>query len=74
MTCDSKKKNEKDIKKNFYLNFAILTNRSCISFHSTNRKNKESRKVHIQKLNEITLKALSNSKIAVVVSDVSIKN
>ena len=47
---------------------------SHISFHSTNGKNKKSRKVHIQKLNKITFKASLDSKTAVIVSDASIKN
>jgi len=47
---------------------------SCISFHSTNRKNEESRKVYIWKLNEIIFEASLDSKIAVAVLDTSIKN
>jgi len=44
------------------------------SFYSSDRKSKESRKVYICKLNEITLQALANSKTAIIVSDTSIKN
>ena len=45
---------------------------SCFSFHSTNRK--KSRKAYICKLDKLTLQALADSKITVIVSDVSIKN
>ena len=47
---------------------------SCFSFYSTNRKNKESRKVYICKLDKFTLQILADSKTTVIVSDVSIKN
>ena len=47
---------------------------SCFSFHSTNRKSKESRKAYICKLDELTLQASADSKMTVIVSDVSIKN
>jgi len=39
-----------------------------------NRKSKESRKVHICKLEKLTLQILADSKTAVIVSDISIKN
>ena len=41
---------------------------SCISFYSINIRNEGSRKIHIQKLDEIIFK------VAVVVLDTSIKN
>jgi len=47
---------------------------SCFSFHSTNRKSKESRKAYICKIDELTLQASADSKMTVIVSDVSIKN
>ena len=47
---------------------------SCFSFHSSNRKSKESRKVYIHKLNKLTLQVLADSKIAIIVSDITIKN
>jgi len=47
---------------------------SCFFFHSTNRKSKESIKVYIYKLNEITLQSLADPNSVVVVSDTSIKN
>ena len=47
---------------------------SHILFHSTNRRNKKSRKMYIQKLNKITFEAFLDSKTAVIVSDTSIKN
>ena len=37
-------------------------------------KSKESRKIHIHKLNELTFQVSADSKIAVVISDTSIKN
>ena len=37
-------------------------------------KSKESRKIHIHKLDELTFQVSADSKIAVVVSDMSIKN
>ena len=47
---------------------------SYFSFHSTNRRNKESIKVHICKLDEITFQVSLNSKTAMVILDTSIKN
>ena len=47
---------------------------SHYSFHSIDRKNKDGRKVHICKFDELTLQVLINSKTAVIVSDMSIKN
>ena len=47
---------------------------SYFSFYSMNRKSEESRKVHICKLGKLTLQMLANSKTAVIVSDMSIKN
>jgi len=47
---------------------------SHILFYFTNRRNKKSRKVYIQKLNKITFEAFLNSKTAVIVLDTSIKN
>ena len=47
---------------------------SCFSFHSPIQINKEGRKVHIHKLNKIIFQISTDSKIAVVVLDVSIKN
>ena len=47
---------------------------SCFSFHSMNRKSKESRKAHICKLDKITLQILADSKTAVIVLDINIKN
>jgi len=47
---------------------------SCFSFHSSDWKSKDSRAVHIHKLDEYILQASANLKTAVVVSDVSIKN
>jgi len=47
---------------------------SHFSFHSINRKSEEGRIAHICKLNKLTLQASANSKTAIVVSDVSIKN
>jgi len=39
-----------------------------------NRRNEKNIKVYIHKLNKITFQVSSNSKIAIVVSDTSIKN
>jgi len=47
---------------------------SYFSFHSTNRRSEESIKVYIRKPNKITFQASTNPKIAVVVSNASIKN
>ena len=47
---------------------------SHFSFHLLNRKNKESKKAHICKLNKLILQVLVESKMAVFISDVSIKN
>ena len=46
---------------------------SHFSFHSTN-KHKKGRKAHIQKLNNLIFQVSDDSKIAIVVSDTSIKN
>ena len=43
-------------------------------FYFIDRKNKEGRKLHICKLNELTLQVLIDSKMATVISDMSIKN
>ena len=43
-------------------------------FYSMNRRNEESIKAHIHKLNKITFQVSLDSKTAVVVSDASIKN
>ena len=45
---------------------------SYFSFHSTN-KHKKSRQTYIQKLNNLTLQVLDNLKMAIVVSNASIK-
>ena len=47
---------------------------SYFSFHQTNHRNKESKVVHIYKLDECVLNILSNSKSVIIVSDTSIKN
>jgi len=47
---------------------------SHFSFHSTNRRNKKSIKVHICKLDEITFQVFLDSKTAMVILDASIKN
>ena len=47
---------------------------SCFSFHSTNRKSKDSIKAYIYKLNKTTLQVSADSKSVVIVSDMSIKN
>ena len=47
---------------------------SHFSFYLSDRKNVESKKAHIHKLNELILQALVDSRMAVVVSDISIKN
>ena len=47
---------------------------SHFSFHSINRKSKESVKTQIHKLDEITLQVSVDSKTVIVVSDASIKN
>jgi len=47
---------------------------SYFFFYSTNRKSKENIKVHICKLNKITLLLSTDPKSIVVVSDTSIKN
>jgi len=47
---------------------------SYFSFHSMNRKYKESKKAYIYELNEITFQVVMDSKSVVVVSDASIKN
>jgi len=46
---------------------------SCFSFHSTD-KHEEGRKVYIQKLNDLTLQMLDDSKTAIDISNASIKN
>ena len=46
---------------------------SCFSFHSID-KSKNGRKEHIQKLNNLTLQVSDTLKIAIVISDTSIKN
>jgi len=43
-------------------------------FHSLNRDSEESKKSHIQKLNKLIFQVLADSKTAIVVSNVSIKN
>ena len=55
-------------------NRLINTFPSYFSFYSMNRKSKKSSKIHIYKLNEIILQVLADSRIAVVISDISIKN
>ena len=47
---------------------------SHFSFYSTNRRNKESIKVHICKLDEITFQVFLDSKTAMIILDTSIKN
>jgi len=47
---------------------------SYFSFHSMNRKYKESKKVYIHELNKIIFQVVMDSKSVVVVSDASIKN
>jgi len=47
---------------------------SCFFFHSTARKSKESLKMHIHKLDNITLQVSADPKSVVIVSDASIKN
>jgi len=47
---------------------------SYFSLNFLDRKNKEKKQVHICKLNDFILQILAESKIAVIVSDVSIKN
>ena len=47
---------------------------NVFSFHSLNRNCKSSIKIHLCKLEDITLQALSNLLTVVVVSDTSIKN
>jgi len=46
---------------------------SHFSFHLLDRKNKESKKVYICKLNKLILWTSAESKTAVVVSNISIK-
>ena len=43
-------------------------------FHFVNRKYKKSKKIYIQKLDEIIFQVSADSKIVVVVSDTSIRN
>ena len=47
---------------------------SHFSFHSSNRKSKESLKTYFCNLNNITLQASTNPQLVVVVSNASIKN
>jgi len=47
---------------------------NCFSFHSLNRKSKNSIKNHLYNLKNITLQASSDPHIVVVISDVSIRN
>ena len=47
---------------------------SCFSFHLSDRKNKESKKMYIYKLNKLILQILVESKMAIVISDANIKN
>jgi len=47
---------------------------SHFSFHSTNRKSEKDRIAYICKLNELILQMSANSRMAVIVLDVSIKN
>ena len=47
---------------------------SCFSFYFMDWKSKESRKIHICKLDELIFQALADLKIAAVVLDTSIKN
>jgi len=47
---------------------------SCFSFHFLNKNSEESKKLYIQKLDELVFQTSVNSKMAVVVSDASIKN
>ena len=47
---------------------------NCFSFHSLNRKSKNSIKNHLHNLNNITLQASSDLHIVVVISDASIRN
>ena len=47
---------------------------NCFSFHLLDRKNKESKRAYICRLDELILQTLDKSKIAIVVSDTSIKN
>ena len=46
---------------------------SCFYFHLY-RKNEESKKAHICKLDELIPQVLAESRMAVIVSDMSIKN
>ena len=55
-------------------NRLIDTLPSCFSFHLSDRKNKESKKMYIYKLNKLILQILVESKMAVVISDANIKN
>jgi len=63
----------------FHYNF-LLGNRfidvfsNHFSFHSLNRKSNQDIKSHLLKLDNITLQALSDHYLVVVVTDVSIKN
>ena len=47
---------------------------SYFSFYPSNRKSAKTRKTYLCKLNKIIFNALTNSKTAIVISDVSIKN
>lgn len=44
------------------------------SFHTIDYRDKESKEVYLHKLDKITEDTLSNPKIVIVVSDISIKN
>ena len=44
------------------------------SFYFTNRKYEEGRKAYIQKLNKLIFQVSANSKITVIISNISIKN
>jgi len=47
---------------------------SCFSFHHLDRKSSNTRKTYLCHLNEIVFNMSSDSKIAVIISDTSIKN
>ena len=47
---------------------------SCFSFHLSDRKSVEVKKVYLYKLNKLIFQTSANSRTAVIVSDMSIKN
>ena len=47
---------------------------NCFSFHTLNKKSNNNVKSHLLKLNDLTLQALSDSWLVVIVTDASIKN